>query len=147
MTFVFLFLERKLERLTKKNNRGPTSHDIINSLASFHEDQMRRFIDADKSEDQDIPIDSAPMSASFVQRKLYPAQPVNGEELQSLVKQDSMVKEESKTDSEIEKQLQSGVVASNSVDIHVTVKDNPSEEIISERNVIGIPEEGWAKFD
>ncbi|GFR99765.1 hypothetical protein ElyMa_006381600 [Elysia marginata] len=90
-------LEQKLAKLTKSRTskqKEPTSRDIINSLAVFHEDQMRRYIDDSSgtcSSNNTAIVDDNSLQPSYLQRKMYPErQPLNYEEIAELVKEDVM---------------------------------------------------------
>ena len=89
--------ERRLKKIKGKNKPEPSSRDIIDSLACFRDDQMRRFMDKDHSStvlttttivDEDVTA-SAPVS--YLQRRLYPErQALNMEELFELLKDDEL---------------------------------------------------------
>lgn len=87
-------LEQKLAKITKNRNKQkePTSRDIINSLADFHEDQMRRYLDDTAgicSTSDSVAVDDSSMQPSYLQRKIYPErQPLNSEEIAELLKED-----------------------------------------------------------
>ena len=88
-----LVAEQKLAKLTKnrKRQKEPTSRDIINSLAVFHEDQMRRYLDDSAEVSNGSVVDDGSMQTSYLHRRIYPErQPLNPEEIAELLKEDVM---------------------------------------------------------
>ncbi|KAL8611098.1 hypothetical protein ACOMHN_064388 [Nucella lapillus] len=93
-------LERRLKRLKGRNKPELSSRDIINSIAGFKDDQMRRFLQNGHSitapppySSSSITDDATTTSASYLQRKLYPErQALNTEELFELLKDDELTR-------------------------------------------------------
>ena len=89
-------VENKLAKLTKNRikQKEPTSRDIINSLAVFHEDQMRRYIDDTVGycpSSNAVGMEESSLQASYLHRKIYPErQPLYPEEVTELLKEDLM---------------------------------------------------------
>ncbi|CAL1526166.1 unnamed protein product [Lymnaea stagnalis] len=90
-------LEQKLKKISKARQGEPTSHEIISSLALFHDDQMRRYIDDTNinsfTSTGTSANDEPTTPLAFMQRKLHPEkQPLNAEEILELVKEDILDK-------------------------------------------------------
>ncbi|KAK7490196.1 hypothetical protein BaRGS_00018541, partial [Batillaria attramentaria] len=89
-------LEKKLNRIKGKQKQEPNSRDIIDSLALFRDDQMRRYIEKEEqvTTSPTITQDQDNTSAtSYIQRKLHPErQAINVEELFELLKDDQLAR-------------------------------------------------------
>ncbi|GFO14268.1 RNA 3'-terminal phosphate cyclase-like [Plakobranchus ocellatus] len=166
-------LEQKLSKLTKNRRKEPTSRDIINSLAVFHEDQMRRYIDDTigfSPSANDGFSDDGSAHSSFLQRRLYPErQPLNPEEIAELLKEDVVAERFEQLSTEAESkdanQLSHNTVTdissaeANTVHLPKVSSNQTPAECVSSKNSSEIVHSGdndsalnesdnnWANFD
>ncbi|PVD25906.1 hypothetical protein C0Q70_13570 [Pomacea canaliculata] len=97
-------LEKKLIRIKGKCYKAPSSADIINSLALFRDDQMRRFMAKESDVSLSSTITPQDTSSSYIQRRLHPErQAINVDELFELLKDDELarLKDEQNADKEV----------------------------------------------
>ncbi|RUS84782.1 hypothetical protein EGW08_007466 [Elysia chlorotica] len=167
-------LENKLAKLTKNKikQKEPTSRDIINSLATFHEDQMRRYIDDTAGycpSSNAGTIEESSMQASYLHRKIYPErQPLNAEEIAELLKEDVMAEkfeelnvgdDNSHTDSQRTDTIpgalrvqsapaHSSTVAKSNQENDSALSEQPAEIVPhNDDNNDPVSSENWANFD
>ncbi|KAK7103700.1 uncharacterized protein [Littorina saxatilis] len=105
-------LEKRLKKVQGKQRPEPSSRQIIDSLASFREDQMQRFMNRDQNgtsvllSSADTDSESAVSgSVAYIQRKLHPEkQAINMEELFELLKDDELARIRAENEDKEEKE-------------------------------------------
>ncbi|XP_076464313.1 uncharacterized protein LOC143296329 [Babylonia areolata] len=151
-------LERKLKRIKGRNKPEPSSRDIIDSLAGFKDDQMRRFLHnghtiTSEPSSSVIAADVATSSSSmaFLQRRLHPErQALNMEELFELLKDDELARNRLAEGEEDEAELmpisQTNCARLSEKDVSDDVSGNNSKETdsgeVEGKNVGSVPENG-----
>ncbi|XP_059161807.1 uncharacterized protein LOC131944927 [Physella acuta] len=156
-------LETKLKKIMKSKKGGePSSREIISSLALFHEDQMKRYIEeSTTSSFNSMNIDEQIAQISFVQRKLHPEkQPLNAEEILELVRADILARTyEECFNEEISRVTEASSESSGGGSITPTTTNVTNQEdsheavqmaLSSSENLNGEgtqPTENWANFE
>jgi hypothetical protein len=92
---IFLFLEKKLNKVKGKQSREPTAKDMISALGKVKEDQMHHLM---ASPQVSVPCDQC-LEDSVV-NKTHSGKQQNMEEIVAIIYQDALSKEKDENDDE-----------------------------------------------